>query len=152
MVLQALNPGQLHGPQVLWIVVPVVLLSLATPVFVMALIANMSGWRKLAARYPYTEPGPAVAGGSVGCVRFMPGGGYNNCIIWRDDQTYLHLRLWPGLGVFHAPLSIPWEAIRVRDRGRKWVAVDIDGVRWSLPVAAFAAELPRRALLDPSLT
>jgi hypothetical protein len=152
MVLQTVKLGQLQGPHALWVVVPVLLLSLATPAFIMALLANLSGWRKLAARYPRVEAGPAAASGSMGSIRFIPGGGYNNCVIWRDDQTYLHLRLWPWLGVFHAPLSVPWEAIGIRERGRRWVGVEIDGVRWSLPAPMLTGELARRELLAEAAT
>ena len=152
MIHPAVNLAQLQGWQALWVVAPMLLCGLAMPALVMAIIARASGWKKLAARYPQVDPGPRAGGGSCGSVRFMPGGGYNNCIIWKDDETYLHLRIWPWLGAFHAPLSIPWEAVRVRDAGRSWVAVDIDGVRWSLAPSLLTGELARRALLAEAAT
>jgi hypothetical protein len=129
-----------------WLAVLILFFALVVPAVIMRIIAGVSGWRTLARRYPPQPHGPG-RGGSFGSIRFQALGGYNNCIIWKADETYLHLRVWPVIGVFHRAMSVPWEAIQIQPGRLGMAQVEIDGVTWGLPKAMLRDEVILRQQL-----
>ena len=89
---------------------------------VFVVIAKLSGWSRLADRFlADREPDEGA------CFRgqfFRIGWcDYNGCMTIRVSPEGLYLAVWP-IFVGHAPLLIPWTALRVvEERRRRWFAV-----------------------------
>lgn len=95
------------------------------PVFfggLLVLIARLSGWAKLAERFPADrEP----EGGNRFRGQYFRIGwcDYNGCLTIQVSPEGLYLAIWP-IFVGHRPLLIPWSALRVvEERRRRWCAV-----------------------------
>ena len=90
----------------------------------LVVIAKLSGWTKLAERFRADrEPDDGT------CFRgqfFRIGWcDYNGCMTIRVSPEGLYLAVWP-IFVGHAPLLIPWSALRVvEERRRRWFAVAV---------------------------
>ena len=88
----------------------------------LVVIAKLSGWTRLAERFPADrEPDEGV------CFRgqfFRIGWcDYNGCITICVSPDGLYLAVWP-IFVGHRPLLIPWSALRVvEERRRRWFPV-----------------------------
>jgi hypothetical protein len=88
----------------------------------LVVIARLSGWARLAERFPADrEPEDGI------CFRgqFLRIGwcDYNGCLTIRVSSEGLYLAIWP-IFVGHRPLLIPWTALRVvEERRRRWFPV-----------------------------
>ena len=87
-------------------------LFVALWIAVSALIGAVSGWRRLAMRYPEVRPFTGQL------WRFQSGRmrnamGYNNCLTVGADGLGLHLSVLFLFRVGHAPVFVPWGAVRV---------------------------------------
>jgi hypothetical protein len=91
---------------------------LAMWIGVMALLAYMSGWWKLAAVYRAQRPPSGrcflLAGGKVGDVW------YRGCLTVYASAEGLYLSVWPIFRFREPPLLIPWSDIRNR-REKRWL-------------------------------
>lgn len=88
----------------------------------LVVIARLSGWARLAERFPADR----VLDDGV-CFRgqFLRIGwcDYNGCMTIRVSSEGLLLAVWP-IFVAHAPMLIPWSAVRViEERRRRWFPV-----------------------------
>lgn len=122
---------------------------------VLVVIAKLSGWTKLAERFRADrEPDDGT------CFRgqfFRIGWcDYNGCTTIRVSSEGLYLAVWP-IFVGHAPLLIPWSALRVvEERRRRWfpvalVVVDQPPAKMQLPLRVVDAArtwLPPQDLVD----
>jgi hypothetical protein len=90
------------------------------PALTMFSISRLSGWPRLAARYPATGPRPkplTVFG--YGTMRGWIG--YNGGLVLAADENGLHLGTWPVLmGWCHRPVFIPWSQIADLRARRRW--------------------------------
>ena len=77
---------------------------------IMLIATLFSGWWELANRYPRRRPSMGARRG-LGTVAFSPVFQYKRCVNFVIDDDHLHLSLPPILGIFHAPMSIPWPVI-----------------------------------------
>jgi hypothetical protein len=78
--------------------------------FVCLLLSMISGWRKIAERFP----GSATPTGTrfpmvTGAVGVM---GYRNCLKVHVAPEGLHIAVWKMFRFGHPPLFIPWSEIR----------------------------------------
>jgi hypothetical protein len=88
---------------------------------IMWIMARFGGWRELSLRYP-SQPSTGPYRRGLTSMRLRGIAGYNNCILWRADDHYLHLRLMPPFNIFHSPISIPWEEIDLPESIGRWTA------------------------------
>lgn len=84
--------------------------------FVVWLIAQIGGWRKLADVYPARQPFNETCW-SWQSGRLRWGSGYNGILNVCADTQALHLRTNIFFRPGNPPLSIPWEEIDGRKRG-----------------------------------
>jgi hypothetical protein len=124
-------------------------LILCFTAFVMWALSYVTGWRKLAAKFPARPPLPA-ADSAFGSIGFYAIGNYNNCIRFKMDDDCLHLRILMPFSFGHPPLSIPWPAIETLDKKPTWGMhhVKIDGIPARVPKRVIARELELRKQLD----
>lgn len=97
-------------------------LFIAVWIGIMQLIAILSGWKKLAARFPAGEPLEGerfrwVSGRLDGHSR------YNNCINVTVSEIGIELSMVFFFRFAHPPLFIPWEAIESLKNSKGWIAV-----------------------------
>lgn len=84
-------------------------------------IAKLSGWKKLAERFPADR---VLDEGICFRRQFLRIGwcDYNGCVTIRVSPDGLSLAVWP-IFVGHAPLLIPWSEVRVvKEHRRRWLA------------------------------
>ena len=83
---------------------------------VLALLSQMSDWRKLAADYRAERPPSGTClplqGGKIGGVW------YRGCLTIYASREGLYLSVWPIFRFREPPLFIPWTAIRNRREKR----------------------------------
>lgn len=92
------------------------------------LIANVSGWKILAARFTASQPFSGIQSRWQSArLRFFIS--YNNCLRIGADQTGLSIQPMWGMRTGHPPLFIPWSEIMV-EQAQNWVLPDY--VRFSL--------------------
>lgn len=96
------------------------LFSAGFPVLVMFAVSRLSGWPRLAARYPGTGARPkALTVFGYGTMRKIVG--YNGGLILAADDAGLHLSTWPILMSWcHRPVFIPWSQIADLRARRRW--------------------------------
>jgi hypothetical protein len=87
-------------------------------VFVLWLLSELSGWRKLAAIFRAQHPP------SGRCLR-MQGGWvgdtlYTGCLTIYTSNEGLYVSIWPTFRFRQPPLLIPWNAIHNR-REKRWM-------------------------------
>jgi hypothetical protein len=113
---------------------------------IMLVIGQVSGWRRMARLFPAQRPAPDADKG-LGSLEFAPLCGYNNCILWRADDDYLHLRVMPPFNVFHPAISIPW--VEVAELRPSWSGVwlTLPGRKWTVSKKMARRELVNRELL-----
>lgn len=108
----------------------------------LVVIAKISGWTRLAERFPddrVLDDGVCFRG------QFLRIGwcDYNGCMTIRVSSEGLFLAVWP-IFVGHAPVLIPWPALRVvEERQRRWFPVALVEVDQP-PVAKL--QLPLRVI------
>ncbi|TVQ30686.1 MAG: hypothetical protein EA376_12590 [Phycisphaeraceae bacterium] len=118
---------------------------------VFLILSHISGWRRLARRYPSCDS-TELARTRFGSIAIRsPWMRYNNCIRYTTDERCLHIRLIPPFGLFfHPPMSIPWERIELPESVRRparvsWTPIQVDGVAIWLPGIVVADEISLRA-------
>ena len=101
------------------IVAAVVLLSIASPIAAVVLLARFSGWSTLAELYP-GRTRPAKVRRWLGYGVFRGWIGYNGGLVVGSDAEGLDLRAMPVILSFcHPPIFIPWrELARIETRAR----------------------------------
>lgn len=87
------------------------LFALGFPAFLIFSISRLSGWDKLAARYPLAGAAPkALTIFGYGTLRRWIG--YNGGLIIAADEMGLYVSTWPVfLSWCHRPVFIPWKAV-----------------------------------------
>ena len=87
-------------------------------VFVLWLLSELSGWRKLAAVYRAERPPSgrrlSMQGGWVGSTL------YRGCLTIYTSHEGLYVSLWPVFRFREPPLFIPWSAIH-NAREKRWI-------------------------------
>jgi hypothetical protein len=92
-------------------VLPAAICLVATWCLSLLGMGGLTGWRRLASRYPALPfDGQRILPGWV-IVRWI---GYRNLMVMRAGKTHLHVKVWLRLG--HPPFSVPWDDIRVERR------------------------------------
>lgn len=106
---------------------------------VMLGVSYISGWRKLAQRFPANRP----PGGERFAIQSASVGGisYNNCMTIYRDEYGLHFYVWFPFRAGHPPMLIPWtemhRPVESSFLGMKFVTVDVGDPKVSrLQVAA----------------
>jgi hypothetical protein len=101
------------------IVAAVVLLSIASPIAAVVLLARFSGSSTLAERYP-GRTRPAKVRRRLGYGVFRGWIGYNGGLVVGSDAEGLDLRAMPVILSFcHPPIFIPWrELARIESQAR----------------------------------
>jgi hypothetical protein len=84
--------------------------SLLAPPAILLLLAQVGGWKALAAQFPGVDPAPGAERGTWGSIVLRGWCSYNNCIIWASDDERLHLRL---------PRVLSWVILPSPFRGRR---------------------------------
>jgi hypothetical protein len=79
-------------------------------IMTLAVIGRVSGWQKLARRYPVRDlnRGTRIWIGNI-WFRF---GGYRNLVYVKADESHLHFRMILRLG--HPPFSVPWSDVSAK--------------------------------------
>lgn len=127
------------------------LVTLLIPVGSIFLISRLSGWPRLAARYPESSPKPRPLT-VFGYGTMNNWIGYNGGLILAADDAGLHVSTWPYLlGWCHRPVFIPWtQIVDLRGRKRLWkkyYRLDLKGA----PDVDFALSAGDVGLLRPWL-
>lgn len=86
------------------------LFAFAFPVGLIFTISRLSGWNRLAERFPRTgqAPKPLTIFGYAVFRRWV---GYNGGLIVAADDAGLYLSAWPVVFAFHKPVFVPWREI-----------------------------------------
>ncbi|UPT74176.1 MAG: hypothetical protein M0D55_20575 [Elusimicrobiota bacterium] len=98
------------------------LLALAFPAATMFAISRLSGWPRLASRYPDRGAARPRSLTLFGYGTMRGWVGYNGGLILGADDAGLHVATWPVLMSWcHAPVFIPWTQIAdLRAKRRLW--------------------------------
>lgn len=115
---------------------------------VMLLIGSISGWGKIAARFPAQPKGAKPAPTLSSIALRWAGFRYNNCIEWCADDDYLHLSMAMPFSLAHPDLSIPWGEAELREVKRDWYRIDAGGFAIFVPVAMVKKEMALRTEID----
>jgi hypothetical protein len=103
-------------------------------------LARIGGWRELARHHPGVSASAMRDGRwgwwegnrrnwwSLTSIRLRWFVGYNGCVLWRADDTYLHLRIMPPFNIFHPPVSIPWSEVEVQHVTRWYARLRVSGI------------------------
>jgi len=121
---------------------------------VMAIMAPLSGWTRLAKHYRAPDGAPSGDNLAVTSAAFRsPAFRYNNCVIvWADDD-HLHLRIMKPFDAGHAPLAIPWNDVVAIEPGVLFAVVQpAHGPRVFVPMKYVRRELEIRATPLPGET
>jgi hypothetical protein len=113
---------------------------------IMLAVAYLSGWRTAARQYP-AQPSAADADRGLGSIEFAPLCGYNNCILWRADDDYLHIRIMFPFNMFHPPMSIPWIEITSIKTSWSGARIAMPKRTWTVSKKMVRRELENRELL-----
>lgn len=122
---------------------------------VMLLLGSISGWGKIAARFPAQPKGAKPVPTLTSIALRWSGLRYNNCIEWCADDEHLHLSMAMPFALAHPDLSIPWGEAEIRELKRDWYRIDAGGFALFVPGAMVKKELALRSAIDdspPSLT
>jgi hypothetical protein len=109
-------------------------------VFLIIRYVTRLGWRRLATPFPPCPPGPDAVRRSFQSFGFDIFN-YGGCVHVAADAAHLHLLPAALLRAFGLrAISIPWDRITIRKRGRHWCTADIAGVSvkgpaWCLSLA-----------------
>ena len=118
------------------ILMPAVLLS----------ISFCLGWRDFVRRFPAQPIGAVVRKGSFASACFGVIGQYNNCIVWKDDEQFLHLSMLGIFSIGHAPFSIPFAMMELPldEPTPPRIRMVFEGHRLTLPWAMVEREIAMR--------
>ena len=131
------------------ILVCIIAASVAWPFLLIWLMSYITGWRDMAARFPAQPQGDIASKGLTSLI-LRGVGRFNNCILWRADDTHLHLRMTPPFNLGYAPVSIPWSAVTdvyPTVGSKRFATVRCDGLTFQIGRAAVASELAAREAL-----
>lgn len=83
------------------------------------LLGTVSGWRRLAAKFPAPK---GAAGSGIGfcSASFDFGVSYNNCLTLEATEHGLLVRVIPPFSFTHPPLLLPWETLRTEATRLLW--------------------------------
>lgn len=119
---------------------------------VFLLLSSISGWGKLAARFPAQPKGAKPAPTLTSIALRWSGMRYNNCIEWCADDEHLHLSMAMPFALAHPDLSIPWGEAEIRELKRDWYRIDAGGFALFVPGAMVKQEMTLRSAIEPSET
>lgn len=91
----------------------------ALVLFIMPLVAKISGWSLLATHYAAQLP---FSGDTFRfrSAQFRGHSNYGNCLTFGTDAFGLHIAVFPLFRLGHTPLYVPWSEIRAREV-RAWL-------------------------------
>jgi len=112
------NPGSARPPDAanpatlpLWAIPLLPLGVVGFFLFVSFVLGTVSGWRRLAAKFPAPKgtEGPGI---DFCSASFDFGVSYNNCLTLEAAEHGLIVRVIPPFSFTHPPLLLPWETLR----------------------------------------
>jgi len=124
-----------------------ILVLIAIPLIFLGVFAGLqrlSGWRRMAARFPAA---PMDVKPKLCCIGVRWAWlGYNNCTRVGSDDDHVHLR---SLLPFHPPVSIPWSEVeRLEATAFSRAHVRADGFDLWLPRSLVANEVVLREAIE----
>ncbi len=115
---------------------------------VMLLLGSISGWGKVAARFPARPRGAKPAQTLSSVALRWAGLRYNNCIEWCADDEHLHLSMAMPFALAHPDLSIPWGEAEITELKRDRYRIDAGGFALFVPGAMVKKEMSLRSAID----
>lgn len=82
-------------------------------------LGTVSGWRRLAKRFPAPQKASGPTIGFRSAV-FDFGVGYNHCLTLEANERGLVLRVLPPFSVTHPPILAPWDSLRTEHTRFLW--------------------------------
>lgn len=109
------------------------LIAVAVIAGILYLGSRLSGWRRLAERYPAREPyrgewisQPDSEGEPSGLMVTLNHGQSEDAIKLGADSQGLHMVMSAGFRLFHPPIFVPWSEVRsVRGQELPWMGKNL---------------------------